>query len=59
MDGTMSVEFRGAIVEIVYEAKGGDDVIFWFADGALNDIPLSSRERQDIWREAMSHSGRG
>jgi hypothetical protein len=55
----MSVEFRGAVVEIVYRAHGDDDVLWEFAERKLNEIPLSAIERQDIRREALAHAGRG
>lgn len=55
---TMSVEFRGTIVEIVYRKIADDDVFWAFAEDGLNDLILTGRERQDIWREALNHSGR-
>lgn len=55
---SMSVEFRGAIVEIVYDPLGSDDVSWWFAEDGLNDIALTARERRDIRLEALGESRR-
>lgn len=59
MAQTMSVEFRGAIVEVVYRPHGEDDVMWEFVEDSLNRIMLSGQERRDIRDEALAHSRRG
>ena len=54
MDRSMSIEFRGAIVEVVYRRHDGD-VTWEFAEERLNHIPISGVERQDIRREVLAH----
>jgi hypothetical protein len=53
--GCMTVQFRGTYQEILYRRINGDDVEWIFARDSMNDKPLTSQERRDIWREARGH----
>ena len=44
---SMTIQFRGAFVEIIYSRTAGD-CEWWFADDSLNDVALTGRERQEI-----------
>ena len=59
MQRSLSIEFRGAIVQVNYRPIADDDVIWEFAEERLNRLVLTGRERQDIRLEALGDYRRG
>lgn len=51
--GSLTIEFRGALAEVLYRRTSDGDVDWQFAMDKLNDTPLKPQERRDIRREIL------
>ncbi len=58
MTATFLTQFRGELVEIRYEPRGHDDVMWEFRQEAMNYMKLTARERQELRLEALAESRR-